>query len=288
MLKKRILASLVVKDGIVVQSLGFNRYLPVGKPEIAVDYLNRWGIDEIAVTVIDASRRGVVEVDLVRRLSDFCQVPLAYGGGLRNVEQVTEIIQAGADKVILNSAILENTHLISQCADRFGDQCVIASIDAKKTTKGYGVWSHLQGKTLTLTPETFAVKAAQAGAGEILLNSVDRDGSKLGYDLELAEKVAKAVTVPVILCGGVKDAADFNHGLAIKNVTAVAAANFFHYTEHSATLAKALLKSKGQALRIDTYFDYKNNPLSADGRLLKKADRELKELLFEFHPKEEI
>lgn len=288
MLKKRILAVLTVKDGLVVQSIGFKKYLPVGKPEIAVDFLNRWGVDEIAINVIDASRRGRVERELLERVSEFCFVPLTYGGGIRSVEDMKELVQAGADKIMLNSLFRQSPEMVSEGARHFGNQAMVVSIDCVKTPQGYRAWDHLSRKALQESPVEHVKRAEACGAGEIFLNSVDEDGRGRGYDLELAREVAQAATVPVILCGGVGHASDIAAGLAVKNVAAAAVGNFFHYTEHSVTLAKAFLKAGGIPLRLDTYFNYAESKFDGEGRLVKKPDHALKEMLFEFHPMEKI
>lgn len=280
MLKKRIVATLVVKDGIVVQSVGFKRYLPVGKPAIAVEFLNQWGIDEIVMLDISATRNGHrPDYAMVRNVSAYCRVPLTVGGGITKIDHISELIHCGADKVALNQASLYQPQLLCEASHLFGDQCIVASIDGLLTEAGYFVYDYLQRKAINLSPAGLAGKLQKLGAGEILINSVDRDGSYRGFDLELIESVCSAVTVPVICCGGAGNAQHFVEVFQMTSTSAAAAANIFHFTEHSVTISKAISK-KHISVRHETYFDYEDAHFDADSRLLKKADRELEDMLF--------
>lgn len=289
MLKKRIMGVVVVKDGLAVQSIGFKRYLPIGVPEIVVQYLNTWGIDEIAVVDIDASRRQHLNIELVRLLSQSCQVPLAYGGGIQTADEMTRIVQAGADKVMINQTFLHNPSVISQGVELLGSQCVVVSLDVRNSDGKTQLFDYMSGSALPRSVIEAAREAEAKGAGEIFLNSVDRDGSKKGYDLAIARDVSAAVKIPVTLCGGVGEVSHFAEGLDVQNISAVAAANYFNYAEHSVALTKqSLVKEFGANLRHDTYFNYHGSSISPTGRLMKKSDPVLKEMLFEYHPKEII
>ena len=280
MLKKRIVATLVVKDGIVVQSMGFKRYLPVGKPAIAVEFLNHWGVDEIILLDISATRNGrSPDYDMVRSASINCRVPLTVGGGIIDIDHVAELMHCGADKVAFNQAALRQPNLITKVAHQFGDQCVVASVDGLMTNEGHRVYDYQQRKTLNQTPSELATQLQQLGAGEILINSVDRDGSYLGFDLVLIESVCKEVTIPVICCGGAGNAQHFVEVFQYTNVSAAAAANFFHFTEHSVTTTKSLV-NQSIPVRHETYFYYQDCHFGDDGRILKKDDRELEDMLF--------
>lgn len=280
MLKKRIVATLVVKDGIVVQSMRFKRYLPVGQPAIAVEFLNRWGIDEIILLDISATRNGQSpDYDMVRNASINCRVPLTVGGGITDIDHVAELMHCGADKVAFNQAALFQPSLITKVAHKFGDQCVVASVDALLTDTGPRVYDYQQRKAMNQTPSELATQLQQLGAGEILINSVDRDGSYLGFDLALIDSVCKAVAVPVICSGGAGNAQHFVEVFQCTNVSAAAAANFFHFTEHSVTTTKALV-NQHIPLRHEAYFDYQDSHFGVDGRILKKDDRELVDMLF--------
>lgn len=280
MLKKRIVAILVIKDGMLVQSLGFSQYLPVGSPQVAVEFLDEWGIDEIILLNISATRNGDhPDYRMVRNVAMRCKVPLAVGGGISSVDQIFELMRSGADKISFNQAGLHRPELIVEAAKIFGDQCVVVSIDAIKVNGNYCVYDYLQRKPRQELVVDFAKYLQDIGAGEILINSIDRDGAKSGFDLDLINSICDAVKVPVICCGGVGRPQHFIEALNNTNVSAVAAANFFHFTEHSVTMAKALI-NRTTPVRHETYFRYNNSHFDSSGRLLKRDERELEELLY--------
>ena len=280
MLKKRIIANLIVKNGVVVQSIGFCKYLPVGKPEIAIDFLNNWGIDEIVLTDISASinKRGP-DFEMIKKVSEKCFVPLTIGGGISEIEQIKELLQCGADKVLLNQAAFYKPEFITQAATVFGNQCIIISIDSIKTKNGYEVYDYLLKKPINLKVEIYAQMAQRAGAGEILLNSVDRDGSYKGYDLSLIKKVSSNLIIPVIACGGAKNAQHIAELFKETNVSAACAGNFFHFLEHSVNITKAFLKNEFN-VRVETHADYFDSKFDDLIRLQKKEDKLLKEMLY--------
>jgi imidazole glycerol-phosphate synthase subunit HisF len=280
MLKKRIVANVVVKEGIVVQSINFNKYLPVGKADIAIEFLNNWGIDEIILTDISASKNSLPpNFEMVRQASKKCYVPLTVGGGIKSIEQIKELMHCGADKIALNNAAIYQSKLITEAAHIFGDQCIVVSIDAIKTNNGYKVYDYIQGKPTAIDLVAFCKNSQDAGAGEILVNSVDRDGTYQGFDLDLFEAVCNTVSIPVIACGGAKNAAHFTQLLNNTNVSAACAANFFHFTEHSVNTTKANIL-KNTTVRLETFADYKENDFDEDYRLSKKSDLELEKMLF--------
>jgi imidazole glycerol-phosphate synthase subunit HisF len=291
MLKKRLIASLVIKNGIVVQSIGFERYLPIGKPEITVDYLNQWGIDEIIMVDIDAAREGrCIDPELVKRVAKRCFVPLSVGGGITSVDQIHTLIHSGADKVSLNTQAFTTPSLIEEGARFFGSQCMVVSIDAKCSADGsYRAYTH-GGKTDTaLSPAALAQQAQAFGAGEILINSIDRDGHKNGYDIDLIRSLLSATNLPLIALGGAKDPFCMKTLLQSCDVSAIAAGNYFHFIEHSATIAKAYLSRYfPDQIRLDGYSDYRDFSFDEMGRIVKKEDKSLRDMLFEFHPKEVI
>jgi cyclase len=288
-LKTRVVAVLVVKDGIVVQSIGFGRYLPVGVPSIAVEYLNRWGIDEIVLLDIHATpenRRPGSE--LIAIYSRHAQVPFAVGGGIRDDHDIDRIIRSGADKVVVNTAAVENPALITEGARRYGNQCIVVSIDAREVSPGrYEAFTRSGRQGTGHTPADLARLAEEHGAGEILLTSIDRDGSKRGYDAELVTPVVNAVRIPVIVCGGVGGPQDLLEGVRL-GASAVAAANFFHYTEHSVAVAKRFLRSMGAEVRLDTVVAYDGFGFDPAGRLARASDTTLDRLRFEHIPEEVI
>lgn len=271
---------MVVKDGIVVQSINFKKYLPVGKPPIAIEYLNRWGIDEIILLDISATRQQrQPDFQMIKKASVKCHVPLTVGGGITSVDHIKELMHCGADKISLNQQALTRHALIKDAALIFGDQCVVVSIDAVMTEKGYRVYDYMGKKPVDKSPAQFAKEAQDRGAGEILINSVDRDGSYSGFDMELINSVCSAVTIPVICCGGAKNADDFKEVFSKTHTSAAGAANFFHFTEHSVNITKAAVLAS-MPVRLDTHADYSCNSFDENFRLLKKTDAELEQLLF--------
>jgi cyclase len=288
MLKKRIIAVLVAKDDIIVQSIGFEKYLPVGKPLIAVEFLNQWGIDEIVLLDISASKNHrSPNFQILKSAAEYCRVPMAVGGGIRNLEHVHKLMQCGADKIVFNQAILQTPELITEAARLYGDQCIVASIDAKWTPDGYRVYDYLTKTVLNTTPAEFAARLQTMGAGEIFLNSVDRDGMKTGFDIELIKHTSLSLTIPLIVCGGAGTPQHFLEVLGTTTASAVAAANFFHFYEHSVTIAKSFT-SNHYPIRHETQFQYKEHILDVLGRPLKKSDAELENLLYQRIEKEVI
>lgn len=287
---KRVAALVVVQDRRVVQSIGFERYLPVGSPEIVVEYLNQWGIDEIILVDITASARGgKPDWKMIRSLSDRSFAPLTVGGSIRSLEDIHQLIHSGADKVAINTAALENPELIERAAKVYGNQCIVISIDARRGKNGdYAVFAGGGKKAIPKDPSTWAREAEKRGAGEILINSIDRDGAKTGFDLELSRNVAEAVSIPVIACGGAGRPEHFWEIFEKSPVSAAAAGNFFHFTEHAPTLVKAFLKSKGLPIRIDSEASYQNLSLDFQGRLAKRPEDYLAKLRFVHIPKETI
>lgn len=289
MLKTRIVGVVVVRDGIAVQSIGFRKYLPVGSPAIAVEYLNQWGIDEIAVLEIDATANGSgPDIDKIREFAKFSHVPLAIGGGISTVDHMRAVLQAGADKVVLNTAIVQNPKILSEGAKLFGAQCIVASIDAGRRDDGiYEVLLNSGKKSTGLKPSELAARAVEMGAGEILLNSVDRDGMKIGFDSDLIQTVVRAVNVPIIVCGGAGHPQHFADVMKL-DVSAVAAANFFHHSEHSVTTTKSFLAQSKSNIRLDSYVRYNQHKFWRDGRISKLDDDSLDRLRFEYIPEEKI
>jgi imidazole glycerol-phosphate synthase subunit HisF len=292
MLKTRLIANLIVKNDIVVQSIGFKKYLPIGKPEIAVEFLNSWGIDEIILVDIDATKESrQINLEKLKNISKKCFVPLTVGGGIKTVEEMKELVKYGADKIAINTAAVKNPELISKGAKVLGDQCIIVSIDVKKNQQEeYEVFISNGKEATGIHPVNWAKQVQELGAGEILLNSIDKDGSKTGYDLDLIRKVVNAVFIPVIAVGGAGKPQHFQDGIELGKATAVAAANYFHFTEHSVITTKAFLKQPSLiSLRLETHAKYDQCSFETHlGRLKKKNDDYFEKIRFEYHPKEVI
>ncbi|MBI2102870.1 imidazole glycerol phosphate synthase subunit HisF [Candidatus Woesearchaeota archaeon] len=290
MLKKRIIANLVVRDGIVVQSIGFERYLPVGKPEVAVEFLNAWGIDEIIIADINAGiERRIPDLQMISSISKKCFVPVTVAGGIKSIEMMRELIRCGADKIAINTAAVEHPSLISEGAEVFGSQCIVVSIDVRKNSEGkYEVFSRGGRRPTGLNPVEFAQTCEQLGAGEIIINSIDRDGSRKGYDLSLVASVSDAVSIPVIALGGAGHPRHFVDALTTGKATAAAAGNFFHFCEQSVVLTKEFLTRNQVNVRHDTYAQYADFLFDGGGRIQRRSDDELQGLRFKFLPKESI
>jgi len=290
MLKKRITAVLVVKDQIVVQSIAFRRYLPVGSIDVTVEFLSKWGIDEIVLLDISATQqREAPRFDVIERISSRVFVPLTVGGGITTLDNVRQLVHAGADKVALNSTALANPQFVTDSANVFGVQCIVVSMDVRLTADGsYEVFGDSGKQATGRGPVEWAQEMERRGAGEILVNAIDRDGMKNGYDLELLGQIVSKVRIPVIFCGGVGKAQDFAEGIR-GGASAVAAANYFHFTEHSPIILKSQLASAGLDIRLDTHARYDGCTLEdTTGRLAKRDAEYLKKLRFEYQKDEFI
>lgn len=291
MLKKRIVASLVIKNGIAVQSIGFKTYLPIGDPRVSAEFLSKWGIDEIIVLDVDATRENrKPNHDLITEISKRIFVPLTVGGGIKTLQDMRKAIHSGADKISINKEAIENPEIIKQGSLIFGDQCIVVSIDVKKNQIGkYEIFSDSGQIATGLDPVSFAKRVEKLGAGEILVNSIDRDGSKLGYDLKLVKMISDAVKIPVIACGGVGLPKHFLEGFEKGGASACSAGNFFHFTEHSPIIVKSYLFNKGLDIRLDTYANYKDINFDKESvRIIKRPEHYLDKLRFKYISEEII
>ena len=251
MLKVRIIPTLLWKGPGLVKGVGFDSWRRVGTILPAVKVYNMREVDELVVMDITATAENR-EPDLaaVAEFSHECFVPLTIGGGIRRIEDIKGLLRSGADKVSLNSVTYVNPDLISQAADFFGSQCVVVSIDARKESDGthrcYAACGSLPtGREVS----EWAAEVEQRGAGELLVTSIERDGTMEGYDLNLISKVSDAVSIPVIASGGAGDYHHFYEALTIGKAQAVAAASLYHFTERTPLEAKMYLKSKGIMVR---------------------------------------
>lgn len=274
MLKKRLIPCLIVKDKLIVQSFNFNRYLPIGRAKIAVEFVTNWDVDEILlIDIVATKNHRKPDFELIKLISERCFVPLTVGGGIHQLSDIKDVMCVGADKISINSEALNNPHFITESAAIYGSQCIVVSIDVKlNDKKEYEVVTECGQKFTGLDPVEWALKVQDLGAGEIFLNSVDRDGSRLGYDLELIQWVSTAVTMPVIACGGVGKMRDFVDGIIIGKASAVSAANIFQHMEHSTIVAKAYLKRAGIDVRLNTAAKYEDFEFDELGRILKKDE----------------
>ena len=252
MLAKRIIPCLDVKDGRVVKGVRFLDLRDAGDPVEAACAYDAQGADELVFLDITASAEGrAIMLEVVRRTAEAIYMPLTVGGGLRTVEDVRALLRAGADKVSLNTAVLARPAVIREAAERFGSQCIVVAIDARRRDGGFEVYSHGGRRPTGRDAVTWAREAEALGAGEILLTSMDRDGTQHGYDLELTRAVAEAVSVPVIASGGVGRLEHLWEGLVLGQADAVLAASIFHFGQHTVGEAKAYLADRGVPIRLE-------------------------------------
>lgn len=251
MLAKRIIPCLDVRNGKVVKGVNFEGIQDVGDPVACAAEYNRQGADELVFYDITASHegRGVI-LDVVRRTAQQVFVPLTVGGGISTIEDFRETLRAGADKVSINSSAVKNPKLIAEAADIFGSQCVVVGVDAKRNGQGgYTVYVNGGRIDMHLDLIQWVKQVEQLGAGEICLNSIDADGTKAGFDLEMLNAVCDAVKIPVITSGGCGCLSDFSDVFAQTGATAALAASLFHFKELTVQQVKTHLKQQGIAVR---------------------------------------
>ncbi|MBN9524919.1 MAG: imidazole glycerol phosphate synthase subunit HisF [Alphaproteobacteria bacterium] len=251
MLKVRVIPCLDVKDGRVVKGVNFVGLRDAGDPVEQARIYDAQGADELCFLDITASheRRGTL-LDVVRRTAEVCFMPLTVGGGVGAVDDVRQLLLAGADKVSINTAAIRRPELVREAAEKFGSQCITVAVDAKEVAPGrFEVFTHGGRNATGLDAVDWSRRVVALGAGEILLTSMDRDGTKIGFNLGLTRAVADAVTVPVIASGGVGTLDHLVEGVREGHAAAVLAASIFHYGEHTVGDAKAALDAAGIPVR---------------------------------------
>lgn len=253
MLTKRIIPCLDVMDGRVVKGVNFVHLRDAGDPVETAAAYDEAGADEVTFLDITATsdRRNTV-VDMVRKVAERVFIPFTVGGGIRTIDDFRELLRAGADKVSVNSAAVKDPRLISDAADKFGSQCVVVAIDAKRRQDGSGWNVYTAGgrHDTGLDAVRWAYDVCRLGAGEILLTSMDADGTKAGYDLELTRTVAEEVSIPVIASGGAGSKKDFLDALTVGKADAALAASLFHYKELEIREVKEYLRENGVSVRL--------------------------------------
>tara|TARA_B100000131_G_C18104649_1_gene607310 strand:+ start:1418 stop:2176 length:759 start_codon:yes stop_codon:yes gene_type:complete len=252
MLKKRIIPCLDVKDGRVVKGINFVNLIDAGDPVEQAKIYDENGADEICFLDITASSENRdILLKIVKKTAQKISIPLTVGGGVRSLEDINKLLSNGADKVSINTAAVLNKSLIEESSKKFGSQCIVVAVDAKKVKDNkWEVFTHGGRKSTGKDAIKFIMKMQEMGAGEILLTSMDRDGTKKGYDLDLTKKVCNSVNIPVIASGGVGNLEHLYQGIKIGRASAVLAASIFHYGEFSINDAKKYLDSKGIPVRI--------------------------------------
>lgn len=249
-LKVRVIPTLLWKNVGLVKGVSFNSWRRVGPIVPAVRVYTARDVDELAVLDITATIEGRgPDLDLIAEVAAHASVPLAYGGGISSVEQVAQILEAGADKVIINSSLYADLSLAERCAERFGTQCVVASIDFRRNGNFLQCFIQSGTKPVNRNAQDWAQSVESAGAGEILLTSVNFDGAMSGYDIEATQEVCSVVDVPVIASGGAGKVSDFADAVLLGGASAVAAASVFHFTELTPMEVKAHLFARGVPVR---------------------------------------
>ena len=251
MLKNRIIPCLDVKNGRVVKGINFVDLKDAGDPVEQAKIYSDGGADEICfldITASNENRETIYEV--VKDTSKKCFVPLTVGGGVRSIDDINKLLNCGADKVSINTAAVQNPKLVIESSRKFGSQCIVVAIDAKKKGNKWEVYTHGGRNETGIDAIEFAKKMENNGAGELLVTSMDRDGTQIGYDIDLMSNISSKVNIPLIASGGVGNLDLLADGIKLGKASAVLAASIFHYGKHSVLEAKQYLESKGIPVRI--------------------------------------
>ncbi len=257
MLKVRVIPLLIIQDGLLKKPVQFKNPRTIANPISIVRVFEERLVDELIL--LDRGKtldEEDIDPYLVRDIAEELFVPFAFGGGIRTVDSMKKIIQAGAEKIVLNTAAVELSEIITEGANIFGSQCIVVSIDALKKDDGYEVYTRSGSHPTGLDPVTLAKRVEELGAGEILINSISYDGMMQGYDIELIKLVADSVSIPVIAAGGVGKLNDFIDAVKIGNASAVAAASIYHYTKYTPNMVKGVLQNKNIPVRTYPNEDY--------------------------------
>ena len=251
MLKNRIIPCLDVKNGRVVKGINFVNLKDAGDPVEQAKIYSDGGADEICfldITASNENRETIYEV--VKETSKKCFVPLTVGGGVRSVEDINKLLNCGADKVSINTAAVQNSKVVIESSKKFGSQCIVVAIDAKKRNDSWEIFTHGGRNETGINAIKFSKQMEENGAGELLITSMDRDGTQIGYDIELMRNISSIVNIPIFASGGVGNLDHLVDGIKLGNASAVLAASIFHYGKHSVVEAKQYLDSKGIPVRI--------------------------------------
>jgi imidazole glycerol-phosphate synthase subunit HisF len=253
MLKARIIPCLDVKEGRVVKGVNFVDLVDAGDPVEQARLYDREGADELCFLDITASHENRETIfDVVARTAEQCFMPLTVGGGVRTVEDIRKLLLAGADKVSVNTAAVKNPEFVRQAAEKFGSQCIVVSVDAKTTPAGaFEIFTHGGRNPTGIDAVAWSRRMVDCGSGEILLTSMDRDGTKIGFNIPLTRAIVEAVSVPVIASGGVGTLDHLVEGIVEAGASAVLAASIFHFGTYSIAEAKAHMKAAGVPVRYD-------------------------------------
>ena len=250
MLKNRIIPCLDVKNGRVVKGINFVDLKDAGDPVEQAKIYSDGGADEICFLDITASNENRDTIyEVVEKTSKKCFVPLTVGGGVRSIDDINKLLHCGADKVSINTAAVQNSKVVEDSSRKFGSQCIVVAIDAKRGKNGWEIFTHGGRKSTGINAIDFAVKMEKCGAGELLVTSMDKDGTQTGYDIDLMKEISSIVNIPVIASGGVGSLDHLANGIKA-GASAVLAASIFHYGKYSIKQAKEYLDSKSIPMRI--------------------------------------
>ena len=251
MLKNRIIPCLDVKNGRVVKGINFVDLKDAGDPVEQAKIYSEGGADEICFLDITASNENRSTIyEVVKKTSEKCFVPLTVGGGVRSIEDINKLLKCGADKVSINTAAVQNTKIVMESSSKFGSQCIVVAIDAKRKGDSWEIFTHGGRKKTGINAIKFAKQMEEYGAGELLVTSMDRDGTQKGYDIDLIKEISEMVGIPIIASGGVGNLDHLAEGITKGKANAVLAASIFHYGKYSLKEAKQYLDSKGIPVRI--------------------------------------
>jgi cyclase len=286
MLTRRVIPAILIKDDWVVQSKGFGEFLPIGIPQIAVKYLSDWGADEILILDISATKSNKKpNFSLIESCATLSQVPLSIGGGVSNLEVAQNLFHIGVEKVAINHAA--SSELFSKIADKFGSQSIVLSLDVQNVDGKNMVFDHKRSKHTDLTVYEKLSSLDNSLFGEVLIQSVDRDGSESGYDIESLSEICQHTEKPIIALGGYGVPKDLEQLFRETNVSAAAIGNRFHHSEHSLIVAKSSL-GIDLNIRLETNARYDGIKTDKLGRISKREEEYLNELLYKKIEKEEI
>ena len=260
MINKRLIPVIIIKDGLVVQSYNFNNYLPIGRPEFIVKYLSTWECDEIIILDIDArASKRLLNIKLINELSKNVNIPLTIGGGISSCEDAETYFKNGADKISINSLFLDNNFSsICRIVEEYGSQSIVLSLDfIQGANNTYFLYDHRTKKNTGRDIQyIFQIIKNEINIGEILINSVNRDGSKLGYDLELLNISTELINKPILALGGANNVEHFLEIIDLNRVTGFCAANIFLHSEHSVEIFRSKINKFKKVLRPNNYFNY--------------------------------
>jgi cyclase len=251
MIKNRIIPCLDVKNGRVVKGINFVNLKDAGDPAEQATIYSKGGADEICFLDITASNENRSTIyEVVKKTSKKCFVPLTVGGGVKNVDDINKLLNSGADKVSINTAAIQNSKIVNESSKKFGSQCIVVAIDAKRKNEKWEIFTHGGRNETGIDAIEYAKKMENNGAGELLVTSMDRDGTQKGYDIELISKIEKSVNIPIIASGGVGNLDHLVEGIKLGKASAVLAASIFHYGKYSISEAKKYLDSKKIPVRL--------------------------------------